>query len=211
MGKGHQSNLGILLLALLLLVGGLAAFSAYRADWFGVFQAKRPTYDKGLVDMVSVTGGFTVEDLNLSGPEIRKINFAAMSHRETFPHIHLTLDPVTKQKPKAVKRMTPMQYSPHLQDQGRDRSPLLEADGPAPRFRDQHGQFREAGGGRIPAHPRPAGPYAATRAPIHLIGFKGYSPNYPGFGTAPEAVRPGRPVPCPPGGCPGPGPRCESP
>lgn len=109
--KDLQSNLGIILLTLVLLLGGLATFSAYRSDWFGVFEAKRPSYDKALVDMVSVSGGFTVEDLHLSGPEIRKINFAALSHRETFPHIHLTLNPVTKQRPRTVKRMTPLNYS----------------------------------------------------------------------------------------------------
>ena len=111
MAKDQQSNIGMLLFFLALLLGGLVMFSAYRADWFGAFKARRPSYDKALVDMVSVSGGFTVEDLHLSGPEIRKINFAALSHRETFPQIHLTLDPVTKQKPEAVKRMTPLQYS----------------------------------------------------------------------------------------------------
>jgi len=109
--KNRQSNIGILILVLVLLLGGLATFFAYRSNWFGALTAKGPSYDKALVDMVSVSGGFTVEDLNLSGAEIRKINFAALSHRETFPHIHLTLDPVAKQRPKAVKRMTPLNYS----------------------------------------------------------------------------------------------------
>ena len=113
-----KSLFGIILLCSILLLGGLITFSAYRADWYGLFRAQRSSYDDALVNMVSVSGGFTLAELNLSGAEMRKINFAALSHRETFPHVNLTLDPVSKRKPRSVKRMTPLKYSLVLKTSG---------------------------------------------------------------------------------------------
>ena len=113
-----KSLFGIILLCSVLLLGGFILLSAYRAGWYGLFNGQRASYDDALVNMVSVSGGFTIAELNLSGAEIRKINFAAISHRETFPHVNLTLDPVTKQKPRSVERMTPLKYSLVLKTKG---------------------------------------------------------------------------------------------
>lgn len=107
--KKQQSSsyLGIIILIVILLLGGLAAYSAHKADWLGRLKS-RPSYDEKLVSMVSVHGAFKIEDLNLSGSEIRKLNFAVLSHRETFPQVDLTLNPVTKRMPETMERATPL-------------------------------------------------------------------------------------------------------
>lgn len=107
----QNNSRAVIIILLFLLLAGTASFYAYRTNVFGIFQAKGPTYDRNLLDMVSIGGSYDFEDLNLSRDEIRRINFAALSHRKTFPKIDMTLNSTTKRKVAKMGRMTPLNFS----------------------------------------------------------------------------------------------------
>lgn len=74
-----------LIVSLFLCMAGLLAFK------IGVFD-KGLSSSEGLSGLVSVKGTVSLDDLNLSKGEVKKINRAVGSHKQTFTQVDLFLD-----------------------------------------------------------------------------------------------------------------------
>lgn len=99
----------IFIFVVLLCAGG--ALVVFKTDFLRMQRAEFTSYDSELLEMVSVKGLVKLADLNLSRSEIKKLNYAALSHRETFPRVDVTLNPTTKHKPEKFEHSTPLKLS----------------------------------------------------------------------------------------------------
>jgi len=96
----------VILLLLLLCAGGTLVL--FRTEVAGTFSDERPTYDKQLLECVRVGGLIKLGDLHLSSSEIQRLNIAALTHREIFPSMDLTLGPASRQQPRRIVGTTPL-------------------------------------------------------------------------------------------------------
>ncbi len=96
-------NVAILLL-LLIAAGTIVAFQTDFVRW--AFAKKAPSYSKELLAMISVNGSVKVKDLNLTGKEIKAVNFAAMKVSKVFPSVNVSLDMLDRFAPIKVENDT---------------------------------------------------------------------------------------------------------
>ncbi|WP_419785564.1 hypothetical protein [Pseudodesulfovibrio sp.] len=84
----------LFLLTLFLVAVGTLAF--FRTEVFSALGPSAPTYDKALLDSVSVSGVYSADELKLSRAETRKLNYAMLRNKKIFPQMDISLNPPSR-------------------------------------------------------------------------------------------------------------------
>ncbi|MEF2230395.1 MAG: hypothetical protein V3571_05665 [Pseudodesulfovibrio sp.] len=80
----------------------------FRTEVAGTLAPERPSYDKKLLDSVTVGGAIKLEDLRLTSSEIRTLNIAALTHRALFPSMDMQLNAASRRPMAAIGSATPL-------------------------------------------------------------------------------------------------------